>query len=100
MSFLEFIKKHRKLILIILAIIFIIGVIISFKLIAFVIRKNTECLNNPFVYDAQRLYEEGGLEVNCICYPLDISFSSFSFNRYNITIGGEMYPIIGLNRSS
>ncbi|KKL04633.1 hypothetical protein LCGC14_2614110 [marine sediment metagenome] len=89
------IHENRQKILIILAILFIIGVIVSFKLIMVVIKTNAECLEDPFVYTAQRFYEQG-MEINCACFPLDSHFSRFTFDRFNITVGKEPSFDLGL----
>ena len=91
MNFKEIFIKNYSKILIILALFLIITLIVSFKLIMFVINKNTQCLGDPFVHNAQRLYDEG-MEVICTCNPLDEKFNSFVFDRHNITINKEIGP--------
>lgn len=95
MNFKEMIKENKRKAIMTLVILLLLGIILSFKLIMFVINQNSECMNNPFVYDAQRLYDQG-IDVNCACYPVDPKFSAFDYDRHNISFR----EIISSNKNS
>lgn len=79
------VERNKLKILVTLGVLFVLGILISFKLIMFMLSSNAECLDRPFTYHAQRLYEEG-MEVQCTCTPLDSKYNVFDFDRYDIIV--------------
>lgn len=68
-------------------IIFIIICFIAFTYSTIrLIKDNSECINNPFVYAAQKTKDQG-LPVICRCSSLDPKYSGFMFTEYGIEIG-------------
>ncbi len=69
----------------IIGVCFIICLIILGFLIFKLMRENSECVGNPFIYGAQKTAEQG-LEVTCSCIPLDPKYAGFNFDKNSLVI--------------
>ena len=49
-------------------------------------KENSKCINNPFVYGAEKTAEQG-MEVTCSCTSLDPEYSGFYFDKNGLRIG-------------
>jgi len=58
----------------------VLGILI-FKMI----KENSKCVGNPFIYGAQKTAEQG-LEVMCSCIPLDPKYVGFHFDKNGLVI--------------
>ena len=63
----------------------IICLIILGILIFKMIKENSKCVENPFVYGAQETAEQG-LEIICSCIPLDPKYVGFNFDKDGLII--------------
>ncbi len=67
------------------------------SLMTFIIKQNTQCLDHPFEYAAERLNKSGG-NYACSCQSLDPELLSFTFDQNGINITKDSYiNIIGGN---
>lgn len=83
------INKLRKDTLINLAITIIL--ILLFILVMLVVQDNKECVNNPFVYGANKIYKTDNVNVVCQCSFLDHpTYASFYFTKENISINSYL----------
>ena len=64
----------------------ILGGVLTFKLL----KENSECQRNPFVYGAHNAYDQD-MEIFCSCTPLDPKYNGFYFDKEGITISKQFF---------
>lgn len=76
-------KQNKILYLLVGAVIIIVLLFgsIMFKLI----KQNSECVNNPFIYGA-KMTEEKGMPILCTCNSLNPDYTGFSYDKDGIRI--------------
>lgn len=75
-------KITNKQLTIIFSVIIVL-VITIFVLITINLKQMNECLENPLVYAAEKIYEEHG-EMLCSCSILKENYADFTFSRAGI----------------
>lgn len=76
--------NKKRLLLIITAVTIICFIAFVFIMVK-MIQQNGECINNPLVYSAIKLKENGGNYL-CSCQSLDMGLLDFSFDENGINI--------------
>jgi len=68
-----------------LVIFLVVCILLFVYVMARLVKENSECLNNPLVYAANRI-EDQGMPITCYCNSLDPKYAGFSFNKDGIII--------------
>lgn len=77
--------NKEKTFIAIFLVIFIVSAVAFCVVMVKMISKNSECVDSPFEYSAQKLEDSGGM-YSCYCRSLDMGLLSFSFDKNGIYI--------------
>lgn len=69
----------------------IVFLILLGTLFKFYLKKESQCQDNPLIYGA-KVYAEKGVEITCLCEPINAKYLGFVFDKDNITVN-EQIPV-------